>query len=170
MFTRPILSLSIEEAPWLETLPNVEDLIFKTAHAALKGGRSPEGELKDYPLEISFLLTDDGAVQKLNHDYRGKDEPTNVLSFAALECDTPLPPVGEPIVLGDIAVAFETTQREAVEQSKLFADHLAHLIVHGTLHLLGFDHQEDLDAEEMEQLEAKILNGLGVLNPYNDLS
>ncbi|MCW9035502.1 MAG: rRNA maturation RNase YbeY [Rhodospirillales bacterium] len=161
-----VLSIAIEAAPWVEAVPEIEQLATTTIEATLKRARSPEGELKDYALEISLLLTGDAAVQKLNRDYRGQDKPTNVLSFAALEVDTPLPPIGEPIVLGDIVVAFETTQKEAVEQSKAFPNHLAHLIVHGVLHLLGLDHIENNEAEEMEQLETEILKGLGIPNPY----
>ena len=106
--------------------------------------------------EVSILLTNDAAIQILNRDYRGFDKPTNVLSF----------PQDDDILLGDIAMAYETLEREAIEQDKTFHDHFTHLFVHGALHLLGYDHEEKHDQEDMEQQEIKILHGLGVENPY----
>lgn len=105
--------------------------------------------------ELSVVLADDGFVQNLNRDYRDKDKPTNVLSFPQ---DSPM--------LGDVVLAYETVKREAEEQDKAFEDHVAHLLVHGVLHLLGYDHENDEDAEEMEALEVEILNGLVIANPY----
>jgi probable rRNA maturation factor len=106
--------------------------------------------------EVSIVLADDPFVQELNKTYRGKDKPTNVLSF----------PQDEDAHLGDIVMAYETIAREAEEQNKDFDDHVTHMIVHGTLHLLGFDHEEDDEAEEMESLEIKVLAALGLQNPY----
>lgn len=104
--------------------------------------------------EISVVLADDAFVRELNRTYRGKDKPTNVLSF----------PSGEH--LGDIVLALETVAREAEQQGKSFKAHAQHLLVHGTLHLLGHDHEQESEAEVMEQLEVKILKKLGVANPY----
>lgn len=106
--------------------------------------------------EVSVVLTDDAHIQILNQQYRNQDKPTNVLSF----------PQDEGGLLGDIILAYETIAREAVEQNKVFDDHLKHMLVHGCLHLLGFDHETDDEAEEMEALEVLILDGLGVKNPY----
>ena len=106
--------------------------------------------------EVSILLTDDAAIQVLNRDYRSFDKPTNVLSF----------PQDDEFLLGDIAMAYETLAREAAEQDKTFHDHFTHLFVHGVLHLLGYDHEEKHDQEDMEQQEIKILHGLGIQNPY----
>lgn len=105
--------------------------------------------------EVSIVLADNDFVQTLNRDYRGKDRPTNVLSFPQ---DAPL--------LGDIILALETLEREANEQSKAFNDHFTHLLVHGLLHLLGHDHIEEAEAEVMEALEIEILDALGIKNPY----
>lgn len=113
--------------------------------------------------ELSLLLTDDAHVRVLNRDWRGQDKPTNVLSFpSADEDDEPGP------LLGDVVVAQETTAREAEAEGKSFEDHLSHLLVHGLLHLFGFDHENDDEAEEMEALETEILAGLGIADPYAD--
>ncbi len=106
--------------------------------------------------EVSLLFTGDAQVQQLNHDHRGKNAPTNVLSFET----------GDPVLLGDIVLAYETVEREAKAQDKTLADHTTHLIVHGALHLLGHDHENDTEANEMENKERQILLGLGIADPY----
>ena len=117
------------------------------------------------PPEVSVLLADDARVRELNRDWRGKDKPTNVLSFPAWEPGTPLPPEG-PLPLGDVAVALETVLREAAAEGKTPEAHLAHLVVHGTLHLLGHDHEAEDEAERMEALEIRALAALGIADPY----
>ncbi|WP_333825170.1 rRNA maturation RNase YbeY [Pinisolibacter sp.] len=112
--------------------------------------------------ELSLVLTDDARIRVLNRDWRDKDEPTNVLSFPAADADDEDP---GPL-LGDVVVAHETTAREAEEEGKTFEDHFTHLLVHGLLHLFGFDHESDEEAEEMEALETEILAGLGIADPY----
>lgn len=112
-------------------------------------------------LEVTVRLTDNDEIRELNHEYRGKDAPTNVLSFP---CDWDLPE--EPRLLGDIVIAVEVVNREAREQGKKMEAHWAHIVVHGLLHLLGYDHLDEAEAETMETLEKRILAKLGFPDPY----
>ena len=148
------LSIEIEHEAW-EALPGLAALAERAVAAALEG-RGETGA-------VTLLFTSDAEMQVLNRDWRGKDKPTNVLSFPAPAMPVP---EGEATPLGDIALACETVSREATEQGKSLADHTAHLIVHGTLHLLGYDHETDGEAEEMESEERKILARLGIADPY----
>ncbi|MGE5158839.1 MAG: rRNA maturation RNase YbeY [Gemmatimonas sp.] len=116
--------------------------------------------------ELAVMLTDDAGVRALNKDFRGLDKPTNVLSFPAPEVGGSGGADEAPRSLGDIAIAYETVRREADDEGKPFADHLSHLAVHGFLHLIGYDHETDDDAEEMESLETEILAQLGIPDPY----
>ena len=125
--------------------------------------------------EISVLACDDTRITDLNTDFRAKPTPTNVLSWpsaeraAAVPGEMPvMPRPGPDSEVGDIAIAYDTCQREANEQGKPFADHVTHLIVHGTLHLLGFDHENEPDAALMEGLETEILGNLGLPDPYKE--
>lgn len=154
------IAVLIEDAAWTEALPQAEALVERAARAALAdaGGSGSPGEA----VELSIVLADDAAVRALNARYRGQDKPTNVLSFAA-EVDA-LP--GELRLLGDVVLAFGTCRREAEEQGKPLAGHLVHLVVHGTLHLLGYDHEEETEAAAMEARERALLAGLGVPDPY----
>jgi probable rRNA maturation factor len=115
---------------------------------------------KEAPAEgtVALLLTDDGELQQLNRDFRGKDKPTDVLSFPALPMDRPH--------LGDIAVAYGVASRDAAVQGKAMADHLTHLLIHGYLHLLGHDHETPAEAGQMEACEIRALAALGIANPY----
>jgi probable rRNA maturation factor len=134
---------------------------------------SSHAVLLDAPasIELSICLTTDSHVQGLNRDYRGKDAPTNVLSFPmfAPEELADLAKCSDPeILLGDLALALETCAREAEARGILLADHAAHLIVHGVLHLLGYDHIEDGEAGAMEAIERIVLRELGLHDPYED--
>jgi probable rRNA maturation factor len=145
---RPALRCTVVvlDAGWLKALPGVERLVRKAARAAARRGKS-----------LNVALADDKAVRVLNRRDRQKDKPTNVLSY----------PSGERAFLGDIVLARQTVWREAKQQKKSPADHVAHLVVHGTLHLLGYDHEtSDADAERMEVLERRILKRLGIADPY----
>ncbi|WP_052464086.1 rRNA maturation RNase YbeY [Methyloceanibacter caenitepidi] len=124
--------------------------------------------------EVTVVLTDDAEIRDLNRTWRGKDEPTNVLSFpsgdmpdaaGAFDDDTQ---DGAPVLLGDIVIALETTAAEAAEKAIPLSDHVSHLVVHGALHLLGFDHLDDTEAEQMEDLERQALASLGIADPYAD--
>ena len=122
-------------------------------------------------VEIAVRLTDDEEVRALNRDFRGKDKPTNVLSFPQVQPDlleTLANSDDGEILLGDIVLARETFAREAAEKGISLADHATHLIVHGTLHLVGYDHMDDVAAAAMEALEVKALASLGIANPYAD--
>nr|WP_307725141.1 rRNA maturation RNase YbeY [Pararhodospirillum oryzae] len=149
-------------------VPDLGPWVEKAARAAVEGG-DPAG-LDIAPgtmLDISLVLADDARVRALNATYRGKDAPTNVLSFAALdEADAPPPPPGAPLLLGDVILARETVVREAGEGDLAVADHVFHLVVHGVLHLLGYTHDTDEEAREMEGLETAILEAHGLRDPY----
>jgi probable rRNA maturation factor len=123
--------------------------------------------------EVSMLACDDARIAALNADFRDKAAATNVLSWpsdergAAIDGEMPIPPqLGHDAELGDIAIAYDTCAREAIEAEKTMRDHTLHLLVHGTLHLLGFDHERDRDATLMEGLETEILGKLGIRDPY----
>ena len=112
--------------------------------------------------EVSIVLTDDSSIRLLNRDWRGIDKPTNVLSFPASDNKTS----EDARLLGDIVIAYETLERECGNETRIFLHHLAHLAVHGFLHLIGYDHQTDTQAEAMEGLESKIMKHLNMPNPY----
>ncbi len=115
--------------------------------------------------EVSLLLCDDARIREINRDWRGLDKPTNVLSFPAV----PRAMLAKSPAVGDIAIAWETVAREANDEGKSFRDHYMHMVAHGFLHLLGYDHETDAEAEEMEGLEISILGALGVADPYATL-
>ncbi|MBI5129899.1 MAG: rRNA maturation RNase YbeY [Rhodopseudomonas palustris] len=117
--------------------------------------------------ELAVMLTDDDGIRELNASYRGFDKPTNVLSFPASQPDYQ-DVDGAPKMLGDIAIAYQTVRREADDEGKPFDHHLSHLAVHGFLHLVGYDHETDAEAETMEGAERRILAGLGIPDPYAD--
>jgi probable rRNA maturation factor len=146
-----LIDIEIEDEAWIAAEPGAEDLVGDAAAAALAQIDFDGGA-------VTVLLTDDESVRDLNSRFRGKDYPTNVLSFPA-----PQNPEGH---LGDIALAFGVCVREAAEQGKPLAHHLQHLVAHGVLHLVGYDHETDAEAEQMEGLERVILAGLGVPDPY----
>jgi probable rRNA maturation factor len=148
-------------------VPDTDRLARDAARAALAIGAATRGLASAERVELCIVLADDTDQRRLNRRFRARDTPTNVLAFPAWEPGTPSAP-DAPLLLGDIVLAFETVAREAAEQSKPLADHLRHLIVHGVLHLLGYDHQTAEGASMMESLEAVILAKLGISDPYQD--
>jgi len=153
------LALSELSQAWRREIPAIEKLCRSAVNAVF----DTTGLLDQTP-EISIALADNDAVHALNRDYRGMDKPTNVLSFPSGE--DAVPPEADMIMLGDIILAFETVREEAADQNKPIKNHTSHLVVHGVLHLLGYDHEDDNQAEEMEMLERQILAKLGVDDPY----
>lgn len=142
------IDLRIAAPAWEHSIPEVSAFVRRTLTAAAQAERAE--------LALSVLLTDDAEMRALNAQWRGQDKPTNVLSF----------PAPEGFGLGDIALGHETLAREAAAQGKTFAAHAAHLLVHGFLHLLGYDHEDEGDAGDMEARERAILSTLSVADPY----
>ncbi len=163
--SKPIIDILIESPLWqrasdVPTTSGVFDCVKRAAQAV---GSHPEiGRAIGPGDEICLALIDDEAIAALNGRWRGKNAPTNVLSFPA----SPGPRSSSVQSLGDIALAFETIEREAKAEGRAFEEHLAHLVVHGILHLLGYDHLNESEAERMEELETSILASIGVADPY----
>lgn len=157
------IQISVEDEGWPaedELQGRVEKVLLAAAHYLEETERQP---YPAHPVEVSLVFANDEAIREINAEWRGKDMPTNVLSFPAY----PLQPGGMPgPMLGDIVVARETVEREADELDKSPEIHLTHLLVHGFLHLFGYDHTENDEAEKMEALETRILATLGLSDPY----
>ncbi len=163
-----VTEISIDCGLW-SRFADIEDTVCSAINAAARLAMEPSSASS----EISVLLTSDTHSRELNRIWRDQDEPTNVLSFPATtgrqrNARPDLAAVPMPEMLGDIVVAFETTEREARDEGKPLQHHLSHLIVHGFLHLLGHDHEEPDDAEAMEGAERTILRELGIPDPYAD--
>lgn len=156
------LDILIDAPGWTASFDDIEGLCQRATGAALAAAAPHR---RDHALSV--LFTDDATMRRLNASYRGQDKATNVLSFPADADDGGVNIQGrEPRLLGDIAIGLEAVLREAEDEGKPPADHVCHLIVHGTLHLLGYDHVDDTEAHVMERLEAQVLAGLGVPDPY----
>ena len=153
-----IVTIDVDDAGWND-VPGLEELATRAVNAAVAAAR-----IEHDTLETTILFTGDEAMMALNAQWRGKAYDTNVLSFAAKEFPAP---AGEVRPLGDIVLASGVVKREAAEQGKILPDHTTHLIIHGLLHLLGYDHETDAEAAVMEGLEIEILKGLGISNPYD---
>ena len=142
------IEVEVEDGRWRDAVPAVRTVVRRAAQLAAGAKEGPE---------IAILLTNDGRIAALNAQFRGKDEPTNVLSFPAPHASG---------VLGDVALAFDVCEREAREQKKRLTDHVRHLVIHGVLHLRGYDHETETDAVVMEGMERRLLARLCVPDPY----
>jgi len=161
-FALPITEVIVVADGW-RSEPDAEAAIHRAIATAAEVVDADIGEA-----ELAVMLTDDAGIRTLNSNWRGIDKPTNVLSFPALPPTGAAGPDEAPRMLGDIAIAYETTRKEADDEQKPFDHHLSHLAVHGFLHLIGYDHEKDHDAEAMEALEQEILAQLGIPDPYAD--
>ena len=146
------LLIRVQDKRWRESLPHLRSVAKKVISSVI--------DLKN--TEVSVVLADDEFVRRLNKEHRGIDKPTNVLSF-------PMPDMGLPVwQAGDMVLAYETLIKEASEQNKTLEEHFSHLLIHSALHLCGYDHISDEEAEEMEQIEIEKMKGLGFKNPYEE--
>lgn len=163
------LNISVSEALWSEKIPDLSDIstaVFETVMKTL----SPSSLVDKEGVSFNLRLANDVEIQALNLQFRQKNMPTNVLSFANID-DEAFDEVLEKspyVELGDIIISFQTIEREAKEFEKTIASHYHHILTHGILHLLGYDHIDDEEAEEMEDLEVKILKLFDIQNPYEE--
>ncbi|GLK81611.1 rRNA maturation RNase YbeY [Methylopila turkensis] len=158
----PVALETVRDSELWAALPDAEATVARAVAAAFdEAGLEARADA-----ELAVTLADDARVRALNAEWREKDKPTNVLTFPAFEPDE----MADAPMLGDVVLAFETVAAEARDEGKPLADHVSHLVVHGVLHLFGYDHIEDEEAEEMEALETRALARLGVADPYADLA
>ncbi|MCZ4291071.1 rRNA maturation RNase YbeY [Hoeflea alexandrii] len=159
------LAIAVEAGEWGD-VGAIEALAQTALAAAVRDLTEREGQpFPEEPPEVSLVLADDAMMADINSQWRNQPKPTNVLSFPAF----PLAPGGQPgPMLGDIILARETIEREAADLGKPVDEHITHLIVHGFLHLFGYDHIENSDAEKMEAIETRILTSLNLSDPYGD--
>ena len=161
----PIIDISLQDPEW-ERIGDIEKIIRQAIERTLATAMMPKTAI-GRDLEVSIVLANDDLIQVLNREYREKDSPTNVLTFATLDSEEIS--TDGVLNLGDVILSFQTIQREAQEQGKFVLDHVKHMTIHGVLHLLGYDHINDDEANDMETTEIGILAGLGVQNPYTDM-
>jgi probable rRNA maturation factor len=161
---RLVIDIASPCGEWRRVLPGIAARCRSAVRAAMALAAPSLGEA-----EISIVLGDDALLRQLNGAWRDKDAPTNVLSFPAQDFAHGVPAAqgGAPLPLGDVVLALATIRAEAAAQRKALGDHLSHLVVHGVLHLIGFDHVEPAEAEEMEALERRVLARLGIADPYD---
>jgi probable rRNA maturation factor len=153
------IQVTVSDDRWSGAI-SPQELSQKAVDAAL----AFVSDIVDRDCEVSILFCDDGEIRQMNRKWRSIDKPTNVLSFPA----NMFPGQPGPLLLGDIVVTLDTCQREAHAAGLSLEDHTIHLLVHGFLHLAGFDHEDDDDAEEMEALETEILASIGIADPYRE--
>jgi probable rRNA maturation factor len=165
-----MLEIAIEADEEWDSSRSWDLLVRRAAEAAIAESAFPQLATTQRPVEISVVLTGDDQVRELNAEYRGKPKPTNVLSFPMAELDDlrKANVAGPELLLGDIIVARGVCEAESADKGLSIEQHATHLIVHGTLHLLGYDHQDDADAADMEAREVRALSRLGIANPYEE--
>lgn len=162
-FPPPKVDIIFADPQWAASRVSARALIKNAVATAWENvPRRPQ----NLQMELCVTLTNDAEIRTLNHAHRDKDKATNVLSFPDWDHYSHIPVMGHDVPIGDIFMAFETIRSEARAQEKKLPDHLTHLTIHGFLHLLGYDHIVERDAEDMEALEVKILKKLGIKNPY----
>jgi probable rRNA maturation factor len=160
------IDISVQDPAW-EDYEDIQDIFLKAIRTTLKTAIFPK-EIEGRSLELSLVLANDEVIHVLNREYRGNDKPTNILTFASLDDkDSPLPEEG-PVPLGDVMLSYQTIIKESIDEGRFFKDHAIHLAIHGVLHLLGYDHEDEDDANVMESLEIRILESMGVQNPYTE--
>lgn len=173
VMSNPALNIWLDEPGWTAALPEIEPLASRVAQAVFERVAA-DGEidfLQDgHEISVNLSLNNDSEIRRLNREFRSLDKPTNVLSFAVVDDPDFDQLLGESntLELGDIIIALETMQREAAEQNISLHDHFCHLLAHGLLHLLGFDHQNNEEAEYMENYEIAVLGSLNIDNPYKE--
>jgi len=160
------IDIAVQDPRW-ESIPHVDNLVERTVKTTILSAISTAPipvHARDKNYEISLVLANDDLLLVMNREYREKDKTTNVLTFASIDSNEPQ--MGDNFHLGDVMLSYQTIEREAQEQDKFLRDHFVHLVVHGTLHLLGYDHIDEDDANTMETLEIRILEKMGIQNPY----
>ncbi len=161
------ININIEDNRWQKNCPYIKEIVKRAIKQTYSRAIHNLPQLKNMQeVFVNIELSCDKIIQELNFQYRNKNSPTNVLSFPQLDTKTEVLFPEIPVILGDIILAFETCQREAKDNKIKFVEHLCHLVIHGSLHLLGFDHIKDKEAKEMEKLETNIMLELGYGNPY----
>jgi probable rRNA maturation factor len=163
-----MLEIALEADEEWDSSRSWDLLVRRAAEAAIAESAFPQLAASERPIEVSVLLTGDEKVRELNAEYRGKDKPTNVLSFPMANTDDlrQATVAGPELLLGDIILAHGVCAAEAADKGVSVEQHATHLIVHGTLHLLGYDHHDDAEAADMESREVRALGRLGIANPY----
>ena len=165
-----MLDIAIDADPEWDSSSGWDSLVRRAAEAAIAESAFPQLASSPRAIELSVRLTGDDEVRALNAEWRGKDKPTNVLSFPQMEAEqiAMAEAEGPELMLGDLVLAREVCQREAAEKAIPLEDHASHLVVHGTLHLLGYDHHDDDSADDMESREIRALARLGIADPYGE--
>ncbi len=160
--------IAINDDSWLKEIKNLESFLQKTVNIIAGQTKLEELIENNTEIELSILLTNDQEIKELNKNYRHKDKSTNILSFPCFnkESDLTKLAIDNFLAIGDIVFSLQTIKKEAFEQSKTFKNHLTHLLIHGILHLLGYDHEKEEEAIRMEGLEIDILKKLAIDNPY----